>query len=298
MSKRPSSAPKRDVYAEITDNIILAIEADPGKPTMPWRQTGGLALLPTNALSKNHYNGINILSLWAAAATRNFPVSVWGTYKQWAELGCQVRKGEKSSPVIFYKEFTVDAEEADDDGKRRVARASRVFNAAQVDGYELPPPPEDHGPIERMQAADQFLSRTGADIRHGGQSAYYHPSGDYIQMPDEGLFTGTDTMTRSESYYATALHECVHWSGGKARLDRDLKGRFGDDAYAAEELIAEIGAAFLTAELGITQDTRADHAQYLAHWLTIMKGDKKAIFTASAKAAEAATFLKSLQGSA
>jgi antirestriction protein ArdC len=212
-------------------------------------------------------------------------------------MDCQVRKGEKSSLVVFYKEYDTDPdpEQEDDNGKRRVARASYVFNASEVDGYNSPAPPIPLGPIERIDAADRFVQYTGARIEHGGDRAFYRPSTDHIQMPDEDRFCGTDTLTRSEAYYAVLGHECIHWSGSEKRLNREFGKRFGDAAYAAEELVAEIGSAFLCAELGITQDTRPDHAQYLANWLNLLKSDNKAIFTAAAKASEAVAFLKRLQ---
>ncbi len=176
-----------------------------------------------------------------------------------------------------------------------MARASYVFNAAQIDGYAVAEPPEPLGPIERIEAVDRFLKHTGAQVVIGGERAYYRPSTDTIHMPDEGLFTGTETMNRSEAWYATELHETTHWSGAKHRLDRDFGKRFGDARYVAEELVAEIASAFLCAELSITQDTRADHAQYLAHWLKLLKEDDRAIFTAAAKASEAVAYLKGLQ---
>ena len=239
MSLNPR-APRRDIHAEITANLIAVIEADPGKPTMPWRRASGPLFMPANALTGNAYNGINIVSLWVAAELRNFTAPVWATYRQWSELGCQVRKGEKSSLVVFYKEFETkpDSEYADDDGKRRVARASYVFNAAQVDGYVLPDERTVLGPIERLEAVDRFIASTGARIAHGGDRAFYRPSTDHIQMPDERLFCGTDTMTRTEGYYATVTHELTHWSGAPTRLCRDMGKRFGDAAYAAEELVA------------------------------------------------------------
>jgi antirestriction protein ArdC len=229
---------------------------------MPWRRSLGPLFMPANALTGNAYNGINVVSLWVSAEVNGFTAPVWATYRQWSELGAQVRKGEKSSLVIFYKEYETDADpdNADDDGKRRVARASYVFNANQVDGFALPAAPERLGPIERIDAADRFVGAIGVRVEHGGERAYYRPSTDHIQMPDEGLFCGTDTMTRSEAYFAVILHETIHASGAKHRLDRDMGKRFGDAAYAAEELVAEIGSAFLCSELGITQDVRADHA--------------------------------------
>lgn len=292
-----SDKPRRDLHAEITNRIISAIEADPGKPQMPWRRSKTPLWMPQNALTKNSYNGINVVNLWVAAEARGFSSPIWATYKQWAELGAQVRKGAKSELVIFYKEFDVEPlpDIPDDNGKRRVARASFVFNAAEIDGFDTPEPPARHDPIIRIVAADTFVQATHAKIVIGGDRAFYRPATDHIQMPDEHLFTGTDTMSRDESFYAVQLHELIHWTSHKRRCDRDLQPRFKREAYAAEELVAEIGAAMLCAELGVTQDTRPDHAQYIHNWLQLLKNDPKAIFTAAAKASEAVTFLNSRQ---
>ncbi|MDR3471247.1 MAG: zincin-like metallopeptidase domain-containing protein [Devosia sp.] len=297
MSK--SEHARRDIHADITNQLIAAIEANPGQFALPWRKHAGALHIPVNALTGKAYNGINIVSLWVAAEVSGYTAPIWGTYRQWLERGAQVRKGEKSSLVVFYKEYESDPDpdDADDTGKRRVARASYVFNAGQVDGFELPAAPEPLGPVERIAGADRFVSLTCAHVKHGGDRAYYQPSTDSIQMPDEGLFTGTRTISRSEGYYSTLVHELVHWSGAKHRLDREMGKRFGDHAYAAEELVAEIGAAFLCAELGITQDVRPDHAQYLANWLKLLKDDSGAIFAAAARASEAARFLRRSGGS-
>ena len=286
------TAPRRDLHADITNEIIAAIEANPGTPELPWSRAGGNPM-PVNTLTGSHYNGINILSLWASAQVRGYGFPVWGTYRQWQEKGCQVRKGEKAALVAFCKEFEADPEDEKDDGKRRVARASYVFNADQVEGWTAPDAAVSLGPVERIAQADAFVAGTGARIRHGGGRAYFDGSSDHIQMPDEGLFTGTGTMTRSEGYYATLAHELVHWSGAKSRLGRDMSGRFGNAAYAAEELVAEIGGAFLCSELQITQDVRPDHAAYVANWLQLLKSDPKAIFTAAARASEAVHYLRS-----
>jgi antirestriction protein ArdC len=293
----PRQTPKRDLHAEITQTLIASIEKDPGQPVMPWRRSSAPLWLPENALTKNRYNGINVVSLWVAAETRGYSAPIWASYKQWQQLGIQVRGGEKASLVVFYKEFSAEPNPDDegDDGKRRVARASYVFNAAQTEGYAPAQMPEPLGPIERIEAADRFLTHTGVRIEHGGERAYYRPSTDTIHMPHEGLFTGTATMNRSEAWYATALHEATHASGAAHRLNRQFGKRFGDQQYVAEELVAEIASAFLCAELSITQDTRPDHAQYLAHWLKLLKDDDRAIFTAAAKASEAVSYLKGLK---
>lgn len=240
---RKESTPHRDIHAEITNQLVAAIEAKPGQFTLPWRRQAGALHMPVNALTGKTYNGINILTLWVAAEVLGYVSPIWATYRQWTERGAQVRKGEKSSLVVFYKEYETDPEpdNSDDNGKRRIAKASYVFNASQVDGFEMPATQESLGPVERLINADRFVTATEARIQHGGDRAFFQSSTDHIQMPDEGLFTGTETLTRSEAYYATLVHELVHWSGAKARLNREMGKRFGDQAYAAEELVAEIG---------------------------------------------------------
>ena len=286
---------KSSLYDTVTQSIIAAIEANPGKPAMPWHRDATAPLfMPENALTKKSYQGINTLVLWVSAEQHGFKSPIWATYRQFAELGCQVRKGEKSTPVVFYKSFevTADPENADDDGQRRVARTSAVFNCAQVDGFPEVPPVPDLGPVERSSRFDAFVSATGAVIAHGGDSAFYLPSTDTIRMPDETRFCGTATMARDESYMSVLAHELAHWSGAKHRLNRDFGKRFGDAAYAAEEIVAELSAAFISAELSIACTPRADHAQYIAQYLQLLKSDNRAIFTAAAKANQAVAYLK------
>jgi antirestriction protein ArdC len=279
---------KRDLYQEVTDAIVSAIESNPGDVVMPWHR-GGAGQIPTNIQSGNHYNGINIINLWVTAQANGYSSSVWGTYKQWKEKDCQVRKGEKSSLVIFYKQLEWEDENGDEQ-KRPMIRASFSFNADQVDGFERPD--LDGDSIDRIQAADEFVSRTRATIIPGGATACYRKSTDTVHMPDEQRFFDTETFSRTEAYYSTLFHELTHYTGIKSRCDRDMGKRFGSEAYAMEELVAELGAAFQCAWLGIEAEPRIDHAQYLSNWLQVLKDDKKAIFTAAAKAQEAVNFLK------
>lgn len=299
MSGTAAPHPKRDVHADVTAKIIATIETNPAQPQMPWHRATAPLVLPVNIHSGKAYQGINIVSLWCAAECAGYPANVWGTYKQWAEQDCQVRKGERASLVVFYKEYDTDPDPSaeSDDGIRRVAKASFAFNAQQVDGYAPPPPPVDLGPVQRIARVDAFIAATKAEIRHGGSRAYYRPSSDHIQLPDEGLFTGTPTMDRSESYLSVLLHELTHWSGIEKRLNRTFGKRFGDDAYAMEEMVAELAAAMLCAELGITAEPRPDHAHYIGHWLTILKADNRAIFAAAAKASEACRYLSGYSAS-
>ena len=298
-----NSSEKFDVHQEITNRIIDALETA-GEFQLPWiRNKGGSFARPVNIASKNPYNGVNIVSLWVSAQAHDFPSNLWGTYRQWQEKGCQVRKGEKSSPVVFYKTLAFEQQDEETgetaNGERLFARASHVFNAAQVEGFEtleqdLPEEPT-FDPIVRAEA---FAVGTKATIIEGGDKACFIPSQDIIRMPERRRFTGTDTTTPAEAFYSTLFHELVHWSGNKTRLDRDLSGRFGDEAYAVEELIAELGAAFLCGDLGITPEPRTDHACYIKNWLTVLKNDKKAVFTAASKASQAANWLRDQEGTA
>ena len=287
---------KFDIHQEITDRIVAALETA-GEFRLPWIRSGGSMKRPVNIASTKHYNGVNIVSLWVAAQASGYPSNLWGTYRQWQERGCQVRRGEKSSLVVFYKKLEYeqqnDATGETEQAERLVARASYVFNAAQVDGFdqetEQPLPTEStFDPIKRAEA---FAKATGATIEETSDTACYIPSLDKIFMPERRRFTGTETTTPGEGFYSTLCHELVHWSGAKHRLDRDLTGRFGTESYAIEELVAELGAAFLCGDLGITSEPRADHAQYIANWLKVLKDDKKAVFTAAAKASEAVNWL-------
>jgi antirestriction protein ArdC len=288
-----------DIYQHITDKIVSAIERGAGEFRLPWHRAAGSIMRPVNVASKKAYRGVNVLALWATADEKGFCSGLWGSYKQWSAAGAQVRKGEKAAFVVIYKEFEVAADPETGDActaTRLFARATPVFASEQVDGYQAPdcdaPPVTVIPPIEQAEA---FVAATGATIHHGGSRAYYRPSTDSIHLPPREAFIGTPTSTPAESYFSTLCHELCHWTSRENRCNRQLGKRFGDQAYAMEELVAELGAAFLCADLQITAEPRPDHAQYLASWLAVLKADKKAIFTAASKASEAAAFLAALQ---
>ena len=282
-----------DIHQHITDQIVAAIEAGAGDFRLPWHRSAGNIMRPVNISSKKAYRGVNILTLWATADEKGYASGTWGTYKQWAEAGAQVKKGEKAAYIVFYKEFAVEGDEGSDEAETRLmARATPVFAAEQVDGYVIPALPETSGTlVEPIEKAEAFIAATGANIVHGGSRACYVPLTDNIHMPPRDMFFDTATSTAAEAYYSTKLHELTHWTGKETRCNRQMGKRFGDDAYAMEELVAELGAAFLCADLGITDAPRADHAQYLDNWLRVLKADKKAIFTAASKASQAVAFL-------
>jgi antirestriction protein ArdC len=272
-----------NIYESVTKQIIEAIEKGVERHVMPWH---GKSCLPTNPISNAHYNGSNILSLWARADQMKYPDSIWATYKQWFMLGAQVNKGEKGTQIIFYQKR--DLEDELDERPNFIIKASYVFNVSQTTGYV--------NEVEEIPAfshfeIDRHIVRSGAKIIKGGNEACYLLQKDEIRMPSKESFVGTKTSSPSESYYGILLHELTHWSGAKSRLDRDLSSRFGTEGYAMEELVAELGSAFMCARLNLTTHTRPDHATYISTWLKVLKSDPKAIFIASSKASKAVEYL-------
>jgi antirestriction protein ArdC len=216
-----------DIHQHITDQIISAIEKGPGDFQLPWHRKGTITR-PVNVSSKQRYRGVNILSLWAASEQQGYTAGIWGTYKQWAEAGAQVRKGEKSSYIVFYKELKLahaGETEGDEPEARLFARASAVFAAEQVDGFKPPEAPAGEV-IEPIDAAERLVQATGAVIHHGGSRACDRPSTDSIQLPAISDFTGTATSTAQEAYYSTLLHELTHWTSAAHRCNRELGKRF------------------------------------------------------------------------
>lgn len=288
---------QKSVHVRITEEIAAAIAAGAPRYEMPWHGSGLRRGRPVNAASRIPYRGVNVLALWIAAEKRGYSNGAWATYRQWTALDAQVRKGESGSLIVFFKE--VERTRVNDTGDEAtdnylVARGSWVFNADQVKGWQAPPPPP-RNPVEVLMKAEVFVQATGADIREGGEMACYLPAADYIEMPEHDRFTGTATSSATESFYATLLHELTHWTGHEKRLDRDLTGRFGENAYAMEELVAELGSAFLCADLGITNSPRPDHAAYVGNWIRVLDSDPRAIFLASARAGAAVDYLTGLQ---
>lgn len=281
-----------DIYGRITANLIAAIEAGTGTFTLPWRRDG--LSLPINIHSGRPYQGINILSLWCATQHHGFVHRQWGTYRQWLARGAQVRRGERGTLILFYRQLEPgDVVEDETPARRFIARASTVFAADQVEGYTPPVPPLPPQSLpERLEHVDAFISATGAKFKFAGDRAFYDRAADTITLPDVARFIGSDCRNATEAMYGTALHELTHWSGAAHRLNRQFGQRFGDGAYAAEELVAEIGAAFLCAHIEISQDVRPDHANYLSSWLQLLKSDSRAIVTAASKASEAADYLR------
>jgi antirestriction protein ArdC len=289
--------PRADIYTRITDQIAAALERGVKPWTQPWNAAHAAGAV-SRPLRHNGapYSGINVLTLWASAMERGYAAPLWMTFKQALELGGNVRKGEKGSPVV-YADKIVRTEEGENgqDEERAIPflKAYTVFNVEQIDGlpaHYYARAETTMNPDERIASAESFFAALEADIRHGGGSAFYVPSQDFIQMP------AFESFRDAEAYYATLAHECTHWTRHGTRLDRDLgRKAFGDEGYAREELVAELGAAFLCADLGLRLEDREDHASYIASWLRVLKNDRRAIFTASAHAQRAIDFLHGFQ---
>jgi antirestriction protein ArdC len=277
------------LYEEVTAAIIRDLEAGVAPWTKPWRDGNfGNSLMPINAATNRNYSGINIPILWFAKEQRGFKTHRWMTYRQALPLDAHVRKGEEGTTVVFTKKHTFRDKETDEEKRIGFLRTFTVFNVEQIDGL----PDQFADPGKKVEQVDllqddpiqRFIDATKAEIISGDQPMYI-PLLDLVAMPPVSAFKSR------EHHHATTLHELSHWTGSKKRLDRDLSGRFGTQSHAAEELVAELSAAFLCAHLGI--EGRLRHSEYIANWLTLLKSDSRAIFTAASKASAAADYLRS-----
>jgi antirestriction protein ArdC len=271
-------ASQTDLYQQITDKMIAALEAGAAPWIRPWKNDRSGGDMPHNAVSKRSYHGINVALLWMAEAANGYTSPQWLTFRQAEQLGGNVRKGEKGTQIIFWRFRGVKDSETGEIKQIPMMRTYYVFNVAQCEEIELraSKPRPVIGPTE----IDERIARTGASINHGGDVACYIQSRDAIHMPNRSAFRSLD------HYHGTLLHELTHWTGHASRCARDLSGRFGNQAYAAEELIAEMGSAFLCARFGVPLEG-LQHADYLASWIKVLRNDNRAIFTA-AKAAQVA----------
>lgn len=288
---------KADVYEKVTSAIVAGLEQGVRPWFKPWssEHAAGRITRPLRA-NGQPYRGINVLMLWGAAVERGYVAPIWMTFKQAQELGAHVRKGEKGNLVVYANTITkTETDENGEESERDIPfmKGYTVFNVEQVEGlpahfYAQAERPTD--PVQRIEGAEAFFAATGATIRHGGDRAFFSPAQDLVQMPP------FDAFREAEAYYATLAHEMTHWTKGKGRLDRDFgRKRWGDEGYAMEELVAELGAAFLCADLDLSPQPRDEHAAYIATWLKVLKDDKRAIFSAAAHAQRAADFLHGMQ---
>ena len=277
-----------DIYQIITDKIISAIETAQTRNEKQWLGQG-TPRMPANFQTRRAYSGINALVLLVTAQSSGYTSPLWMTFKQATAGGGTIKKGEHGTQIVFFdiKEREETDKETGEIGIKKSAllKSYVVFNLDQTEGITAPEVLSD---FQGIEAADVVLTRSGASITEAGTRAFYSPSHDLITLPARARFVS------SEAFYAVALHELTHWTGHKARLARDFSGRFGTESYAMEELVAELGAAFLCADIGLIPATLEDHAGYIENWLKVLKSDKKAIFSAAAAAAKAHSFVMAL----
>ena len=281
---------------ELYERIAHQIVTQMAEGVLPWHRPW--AVNPNARVSKPlrenavAYQGINVLILWSAAIDKGYASPFWMTYRQAQSIGAQVRKGERATHIVFAK--TAKKKETDEYGDETevllpVRRVYAVFNTDQIDGLPDKYVPEipDVNPDARDAACQAWIDSLGIEIRYGGQRAYYAPGPDRVQMPP------FETFESSQTFHSTLLHELTHSTGHRDRLDR-LRGRIDDRARAREELVAELGSAFLCADLGIASSPRADHASYIASWSELLTEEPRAVFDAATRAQQAAEFLHAL----
>lgn len=301
MKSAVKSALKADVYERITNQIVAELEKGVRPWLKPWNAEHSAGRI-TRPLRGNGipYRGINVVMLWSEAMEKGYAAPIWMTFKQAIELKACVRKGEKGSLVVYADKITRTETDAATGEENEFAipfmKGYTVFNVEQIDGlpehFYGKPEPRAHA-VPRIERVESFFAATGANVVHGGSRACYIPSTDNIHMPCIDFFRD------AESYYATLAHETTHWTKHTSRLNREFgRKRFGDEGYAMEELVAELGSAFLSADLDLTPEVRDDHASYVASWLKVLKNDKRAIFSAASHAQRAVDFLHGFQNAA
>lgn len=291
-----SETARTNLYDEVTARIIAELEAGRLPWVQPWGHPDGDGSaispgLPRNALTARRYSGVNVLILWGAVIEQGYPSHGWLTFKQALEAGGCVRKGERGTTVVYADRFTPEAEkvravETGSDAKSiPFLKRFTVFNVAQCEGLRpgLAPDPAPLPERQIVPVAEEVIAASGIEFRVGGNRAYYVPAQDYVQVPPQPAFF------EQINYYRTCLHELCHGSGHPSRLNRNLVTSFGSKDYAREELIAEMGSAFLCAALGIVPTVR--HADYLGSWLEVLREDSRAIFRAASAASKAADWL-------
>lgn len=283
---------RANLYDEVTARIITELEAGRLPWVQPWGKDGATSPgLPRNALTSRPYSGVNVLILWGAVIENGWPSQSWLTFRQALDAGGCVRKGERGQTVVYADRFAPEAEkerasrEGGDPKAVPFLKRFTVFNVAQCEGLGagLASDPAPLPEREIVPVAEEVIAASGVEFRIGGDKAFYAPDPDFVQVPPQPAFF------EQINYYRTCLHELTHATGHAKRLGRDLRNAFGSKDYAREELVAEMGAAFLCAALGIQPTIR--HADYIGAWLAVLREDNRAIFRAASAASKAADWL-------
>lgn len=279
-----------NLHEQVTARILQSLEAGVAPWVKPWSATAGRNV-PLNVISGKAYQGVNAILLWGNVG--RFTTPHYLTYKQALDLGGHVRKGETGFQICKVLNLIAKPKDGTADEQGRAFTTMKFFTVFNVDQCEgLParvfetPEFKPNNSDDRDPTIDEFIAATGANFSdNGGDRAFYAPSIDAVRMPT------FESFKSAALYYSTAFHELGHWTGSAKRLDRAFGKRFGDRAYAAEELVAELTSAFLCAEFNI--DGALQHADYIGNWISLLKDDAKAFFTAASAAQKAADYLRS-----
>lgn len=295
---------KLDIHQHVTDKIVAALETCDGKWTRPW-VGGDMIAMPRN-IRGTTYRGVNVFILWVTAIAEGYKSPVWGTYKQWEEMGTDMSplKGQHGTRVVLWKPYEIKDKATGQvkigkNGKPETTmymKSYTVFNANQFGLHLGEPEAKKINDVVDNAEVETYINNLKAKIDYTHSHAFYRPTTDEIGMPTKESFIAVGESTATENFYSTLFHEITHWTGADKRCNRKLASKFDREPYAMEELIAEMGAAFFCARFGISPVVREDHAQYIKGWLSQMKADKKAIFTAASLAQHAVDFCDKLQG--
>ena len=285
---------KKDRYQIITDTVIEQME-NLGSDWLKSWSTNAMSG-HHNVISKKAYQGTNTFLTAISSFKNGFQSNQWGTYRQWQSKGYSVKKGSKGTDIIFFDKIKIEDKETEQERFVPILKGFSIFNADQIEDYwsgsAIP-----EKPTFKHEQTEQLVTNSKAIIKHGGSRAFYTSEADFIQMPHKTDFQDIDGSTAMENYYSTLLHELTHWTGHTSRLDRKLANKFGSNAYAFEELVAEIGSVFLTAMLGIEKQPQPNHAKYLNGWLEVLKQDKRAMVKAFGLAQKASDYILAYQDS-
>tara|TARA_R100000426_G_scaffold46571_1_gene34904 strand:+ start:501 stop:1400 length:900 start_codon:yes stop_codon:yes gene_type:complete len=283
---------KKDRYQIITDTVIEQME-NLGSDWLKSWSTNAMSN-HHNVISKKAYQGTNTFLTAISSYKNGFQSNQWGTYKQWQSKGYSVKKGSKGTDIIFFDKIKIEDTETKEEKFIPILKGFSIFNADQIEDYwsgsAIP-----EKPTFKHEQTEQLVTNSQAIIKHGGNRAFYTSDADFIQMPNKTDFKDVDGSNAMQNYYSTLLHELTHWTGHTSRLDRKLANKFGSNAYAFEELVAEVGSVFLTAMLGIEKQPQPNHAKYLNGWLEVLKQDKRAMVKAFGLAQKASDYILAYQ---
>ena len=283
-----------EVHQVVTDQIIYAIEKGVGNWKMPWHQTE----VPINVKTGRSYGWINSVYLWASSAAHDFESNIWGTSNQWESKGAKVQNAELQKPTVAVKLFTMPKRSTRNNGRDDnevdfVQKPFLLYNVNQIVGYRNEVSSVEDT-VRTVKEVEKFVKNTKAKIKHQGDRAYYDPRKDRIYIPERHKFFKTGDTKAEDNYYCTLLHELIHWTGNKVRCDRPFGKEYGDKIYSNEELVAELGSAFLCAELRVVAEPSTENAAYIKYWLQQLRADKEYIFRVAKRATQAINYLKKL----